>query len=143
MSGDARWDFKWHDKEVIQLVGEQLSEIMSEFTLVAEGESKKELKKGHGVLTGTLRRSIHGASGNYNFAGDNVEPSAASPERGNQKVTPVREGNRFLTALGCGLVYAMRIHQGWGSFAGYHFITIGVDKAKAKMNEIVARHQVK
>jgi hypothetical protein len=143
MSGDARWDFKWRDKEVIQLSQEQLSAIMSEFTLVAEGESKKELTKGHGVLTGTLRRSIHGASGKDDFAGENVEPSAASPERGNQKVTPVRDGNKLLTSLGSGLVYAMRMHQGWGTFAGYHFITNGVDKAKGKMNEIIARHQVK
>jgi len=137
------FDLEWHGEEVIQVSEDQLGEIMSEFTLVAEGCSKKKLRKGHGVLTGTLRRSIHGASGDYTFAGDNVEPSESSPERGNQKITPVRVGNHFLTQLGSGLVYAMKMHQGWGKFAGYHFITEGVDEAKGQIDAIVARHQVK
>lgn len=143
MSGDPKWDFRWHDEEVIQLCEEQLGEILSEFTLVAEGKAKKKLTKGHGVLTGTLRRSIHAAGGDYVFSKDNVEPSKASPERGSQKVTPTKEGNKLFTALGSGLVYAMRIHQGWGSFAGYHYLTEGVDEAKGELDAIIERHKVK
>ncbi len=140
---ESHWTFKWNDKEVIKVSEEQLGEILSEFTLVAEGESKKKLSKGHGVLTGTLRRSIHGASADYEFGNDDVKPEKGTPERGYKKVTPIREGHRFLTALGSGLQYAMRIHQGWGSFTGYHYLTEGVEAARKKINEIVARHQVK
>jgi hypothetical protein len=136
------YDIKWHDKEVIQLSEEQLEGVMTEFALTAEGEAKKELIKGHGVLTGTLRRSIHAGEPGYNFSGDDVEPSESTPERGGTSVKPTREGNRFILALGSGMVYALKIHQGWGSFGGYHYITNGVDKTKAKMDTIVARHQV-
>jgi hypothetical protein len=142
MSG-SHWEFKWKDKEVIDVSMTQLGEILSEFTLVSEGKAKKKLSKGHGVLTGTLRRSIHAASADYQFGKDNVEPSDGSPERGNQKVTAKKEGNKFFTSLGSGLVYAMRIHQGWGSFAGYHYITEGVEEAKGELDAIVGRHQVK
>ncbi len=137
------YDIAWHDKEVIQLSEEQLAGVMTEFALTAEGEGKKELTKGHGVITGTLRRSEHVAEPGYNFAADDVEPSNSTPERGGRLITALKERNRFILALGSGLIYALRIHQGWGSFLGYHYITNGVEKAKAKKDAIVARHQVK
>lgn len=138
------FDLNWRGDEVIKLTEEQLKAILGEFALTAEGESKKELKKGHGVVTGTLRRSIHAGSPEYNFAADNVEPGSGSPERGGKLVEAVKNGsNRFVVALGSGLSYAMKIHQGWGSFLGYHYIILGVDKTKAKLGTIIARHQVK
>jgi hypothetical protein len=140
---DASWDFNWNLEEVIQLSEEQLEAIMAEFALVTEGESKKELEKGHGVKTGTLRRSIHAASGEYEFGGDDVEPSTSSPERGGKQVQPMHDGHRFVAAVGSGLSYAMRIHQGWGKFGGYHYITNGLEKAKAQRDAIIERHQVK
>ncbi len=137
------FDLKWNGDEVIKLSEEQLKAILGEFALTAEGESKKELKKGHGVVTGTLRRSIHTGPPEYNFAADNVEPSSGSPERGGKLVEAVKDANRFVVALGSGLQYAMKIHQGWGNFAGYHYLNNGVDKTKAKLREIIGRHQVK
>ena len=138
------FDLNWRGDEVVKLTEEQAMAIMGEVGLTAEGESKKELKKGHGVKTGTLRRSIHAESPKYNFAADNVEPSSGSPERGGKIVEAVKDGShRFIVALGSGLAYAMKIHQGWGSFLGYHYITIGVDKTKAKLGAIIGRDQVK
>jgi hypothetical protein len=133
----------WYDDQVIELSEEQLKAILTEFGLTAEGFSKKELQKGHGVLTGTLRRSIHLAQPDYAFGQDNVEPSESSPERGGSKVEAEKIGKgKFALALGSGLKYALKIHQGWGSFPGYHYITNGIEKAKAQRDAIVARHQV-
>ena len=72
----------WKGKEVARVAADQAAEIMGEFALRAEGHSKRELQKGHGVLTGTLRRSIHVAEPGYDFAADDLEPSENSPERG-------------------------------------------------------------
>lgn len=138
-----QFDITWHDKEVIKLCEENLAEIMAEFALTAEAEAKKELVKGHGVETGTLRRSIHADGVDYDFGGDNVEPSESSPERGGKEIKPTKVEHKVTAALGSGLSYAMRIHQGWGKFPGYHYLTIGVDKARAKLDAIIGRHQVK
>jgi hypothetical protein len=140
---EAQWDFQWNLEEVIQLSEDQLEAIIAEFALVTEGESKKELSKGHGVKTGTLRRSIHAANLEYDFGSDDVEADASSPERGNQSVKPTRDGKRIIVALGSGLSYALKIHQGWGKFGGYHYITSGLEKAKAQRDAIIERHQVK
>lgn len=139
MSGN--FDLNWRGEEVIKLCEEKAAEIMAEFALTAEGEAKKELTKGHGVETGTLRRSIHAANTDYDFSQDNVEPSKSSPEMGGRDIE-VKKGKRVIAALGSGLVYAMRIHQGWGKLPGYHYLTNGVEKAKAKLAAIIARHQV-
>ena len=136
------YDLNWRGDEVVKVSEEQLAAIMTEFGLTAEGEAKKELKKGHGVLTGTLRRSVHLASPDYEYSQDNVEPSESTPERGGNEATPQKDDHRFILALGSGLVYALKIHQGWGIFTGYHYITIGVEKAKKKLDAIVTRHQV-
>jgi hypothetical protein len=137
------FDLNWRGEEVVQLCEEKAKEIMAEFALTAEGESKRELTKGHGVKTGTLRRSIHADDADYNFGGDNVVPSGSSPERGGREIMPKKDGHRVIAALGSGLVYAMRIHQGWGKFPGYHYLTNGVEKAKGRLSAIITRHQVK
>jgi hypothetical protein len=49
----------WKGDEVLRIAKENGAAIISEFGLTVEGESKKELRRGHGVLYGTLRRSIH------------------------------------------------------------------------------------
>jgi hypothetical protein len=156
------YNLKWLGDDVLKVAEKQLCEILTEFAQIAEAEAKKELKKTggtprrdrrkgkkgkiidpHGVVTGTLRRSVHVASPDYNFSSDDVEPSNGTVERGGKKITPKKIGNRFTLSLGSGMSYAMLIHQGWGSFKGYHYLTNGVEKAKAKMNQIIARHQVK
>lgn len=133
----------WKGEHVLKLSEKAMSDIMVEAALTIEAEAKKELIKGHGVVTGTLRRSIHAASPSYNFSQDNVESSKSTPELGGKKIVPQRIGNKLTVLVGSGLSYAMKIHQGWGSFAGYHYLTNGAEKMKAKWDQIVARHQVK
>ena len=52
-------------------------------------------------------------------------------------------GVKVTIQLGSGLKYALPVHQGHHSFQGYHFLTIGVDKAKTKLAAILARHRLK
>lgn len=136
------YEINWKGDEVVKLSEEQLGAVLSDFALVAEGKSKKKLTKGHGVRTGTLRRSIHAASPDYDFARDNVEPSESTPELGGQAAKASSDGKRMIVALGSGLDYALSIHQGWGNFPGYHFLTDGVTETKLELDTILARHQV-
>jgi len=140
----ADFELNWKGDEVLRTTKENAAKIIAEFALTVEGESKKELRKGHGVLTGTLRRSIHTALPGYDWGGDDVEPSAGAPERGGGEALPDASSSDQLTVeVGSGLDYAMAVHQGHHNFSGYHYLTIGLKKAKEKMQSIIARHQVK
>lgn len=130
----------WQGDEAKRQVLENVAAAMAEFGLTVEGESKKELRKGHGVLTGTLRRSIHTALPGYDWGGDDVEPSNGSPERGGEMAIP--ESDNVTVQVGSGLSYAMAVHQGHHSFQGYHYLTNGLNKAKGKLAGILARHKV-
>lgn len=145
---------KWRGKEVTAAVAKNVAKALGKFGLVAEGFAKKELRKGHGVLTGTLRRSIHTAQPGYHWSGDDVAPSkrktrkgvviqAGSPERGSQMVEAVVDGKRITIQLGSGLNYALPVHQGHHSFEGYHYLTIGVDKAKPALKRILKEYQLR
>lgn len=132
----------WKGDEVLKTTQENGAAIISEFALTVEGEAKKELRKGHGVETGTLRRSIHTALPGYDWGGDDVEPSAGAIERGGEAAMP-EAGNQLTVEVGSGLVYAMAVHQGHHNFTGYHYLTNGLKKAQGKLPSIIARHQVK
>ena len=132
----------WRGDEVLKTTQENAAKIISEFALTVEGEAKKELRKGHGVETGTLRRSIHTALPGYDWGGDDVEPSAGAIERGGEAAMP-EAGNQLTVEVGSGLVYAMAVHQGHHNFTGYHYLTNGLKKAQGKLPSIIARHQVK
>jgi hypothetical protein len=136
-------DFKlnWKGDELKRIMQENGAKIIAEFGLTVEGEAKRELRKGHGVLTGTLRRSIHMALPGYDWSGDDVTPSAGTPERGGQTVMP-ETSEKQTVQVGSGLVYAMAVHQGYGSFIGYHYLTNGLKKAKEKLPSIIARYKV-
>jgi hypothetical protein len=138
----ADFTLNWKGDEVKNLTMENAARIISEFALTVEGESKKELRKGHGVETGTLRRSIHTALPGYDWGGDDVEPSEGAPERGGSEATPTVDGGKLTIEVGSGLVYAMAVHQGHHSFEGYHYLTNGLNKAKGKLSSIIARHKV-
>jgi hypothetical protein len=137
---DFRLD--WKGEEVARIAKENAAAIISEFALTVEGESKKELRRGHGVETGTLRRSIHTALPGYDWGGDDVEPSAGAAERGGDAVMP-EASDQITVQVGSGLGYAMPVHQGHHNFAGYHYLTNGLKKAQGKLPSIIARHQVK
>jgi len=138
----ADFRLNWLGDEVKRTMQEKGAKIIAEFALTVEGESKRELRKGHGVITGTLRRSIHTALPGYDWGGDDVEPSAGAPERGGQNVEAQSSGGRITVEVGSGLQYAMPVHQGHGSFAGYHYLTNGLNKAKAKLESIIAKYKV-
>lgn len=145
--GDFRLD--WRGDEVKRAVMENVAKAWGEFALEVEGEAKRVLKRKNketggkqGVATGTLRRSIHTAEPGYDWGGDDVEPSPSSPERGGNQVTPEADGVTLSLSVGSGLKYAMPVHQGHHSFQGYHYLTNGLKKAKAKLDAILRRHRL-
>jgi hypothetical protein len=71
-----------------------------------------------------------------------VEPSAGAMERGGDAVMPGMS-DQITVEVGSGMVYAMAVHQGHGSFEGYHYLINGLKKAQGKLSSIIARHQVK
>ena len=132
----------WRGKEVTQAVAKNVASALGEIALRAEGHAKRELRKGHGVVTGTARRSIHTAEPGYNWSADHVEASSASAELGGKMVTAAIQGSRITVQLGSGLGYALPLHQGHQGFEGYHFLTIGVDKAKKEVPEVVRKYKL-
>lgn len=134
---------KWRGKEVSKAVAKNVAAVLGEFALRAEGHSKRELQKGHGVITGTARRSIHTAQPGHNWQADHVEPGTGTPERGGQKTDALIDGTKITIQLGSGLGYALPLHQGHHSFKGYHFITIGIDKAKPELPTVLKKHRLK
>ena len=133
---------KWRGKQVLDSVKRNVAQALGEFGLRAEGHSKKELRKGHGVETGTLRRSIHTAQPGYDWAGDNVQAGFGSPERGGKATSAAISGDRVSLQLGSGLLYALAVHQGHHSFSGYHYLTNGLMKAKPEMPAVLKRHRL-
>ncbi len=136
---------KWNGNEVRRDALKGVSAAMTEFGLRCETAAKSRLQPGHGVITGTLRRSIHSAVPGYSWQGDNV---ANGPERGGQEAEPVEKNGKLTLELGSGMEYALAIHQGWelgykktrGSFAGYHFLTEAVTEQKPKLPSILEKH---
>ena len=138
-----RVKINWKGPQVAEAVQKNVAAALGEFGLRVEGHAKRELQKGHGVLTGTLRRSIHTAEPDYNWAGDDVEPSAGAPERGGVLARAVRTAVGLVVQVGSGLRYALAVHQGHGSFKGYKYLRIGLNKAKKEMPEVLKRHKLK
>lgn len=145
--GDYQLD--WRGDDVKRQVMQNVANAWGEFALEVEGESKRELRRKNketggkqGVATGTLRRSIHVADPGYDWGSDDVEPSPGTPERGGALVTPNADGAALSLEVGSGLRYAMPVHQGHHSFQGYHYMVIGLKKAKAKLDAILGRHRL-
>jgi hypothetical protein len=134
---------KWNGDSIGKAVVQNVAAALGEFGLRVETHSKKELEHGHGVETGTLRRSIHTAQGGYNWSADNVEPSPASPERGNQQNEAAIKGSKITIQVGSGLSYALPVHQGHHSFDGYHYLTNGLEKAKPELPAVLKKHRLK
>ena len=127
-----KWKLNWKGQQLLELEDAQMHGLVSDIGLSVEGHAKSELYKGHGVITGTLRRSIHAAPPSHSF-GPN-DSSNASPEKIDGKWT---------IAVGSGLKYALPVHQGHHSFVGYHYLTNGVDKTRGKVPGFVAKRAFK
>lgn len=106
---------------------------LNEFGLRHETASKGQLSPGHGVLTGTLRRSIHAAAPGYAWAGDDVNPSSSSPERGGQ-AGATEEAGRVVVAVGSGMSYARIIEERYG------YVEQGHNAVKGQLLGIIAAH---
>lgn len=132
----------WNSVEVVNQVLKNTGEAYTEFGLLVEAEAKKELQKGHGVLTGTLRRSIHLAEPGYDWKGDNVS-AKEGPERGGKKVTALTAFGKVTLLIGSGLDYALPVHQGHGNFEGYHYLTNALAKVKPELPAIIKKHKMK
>lgn len=126
----------WHGKPTQREIEKILGEALVEIGLRIEGEAKKQLWPGHGKVTGTLQRSIHAASPDYNFVRDNVEPGPHSPERGNNtgEMTPKLYGQRLSIAVGTGMEYAMQIH-----FL-YKYLTLALNKVRPQVLKVMQAH---
>lgn len=131
----------WRGQNAEETVIRRLSNALIDIGLDVEGEAKQQLYKGHGVITGTLRRSIHTGEVGYNWPGDNVAASEGSPERGGKAAKPEVIGKRLFITVGSGLEYALAVHQGHGSFSGYHYLTNAVDKVRPRVKDHVRRHK--
>lgn len=115
-------------------IEQALSDALVEIGQRIEGEAKKELRPGRGKVTGTLQRSIHAASADYNFSGDHVKAGSGTPERGGGVPTPRRSGERLIIAVGTGMEYAMRIHLLYG------YLRAGFNKVSPQALGIVKKY---
>ncbi len=133
----------WRGDQIVTAVKQNVANGLGRFALRVEGHSKKELRRGHGVRYGTLRRSIHVAEPGYNWGADDVKPGPQTPELGGQSFTAVINGHKVTIQVGSGIRYALPVHQGHHSFAGYHFLTNGLEKAKPDLDKDLAAYRLK
>ncbi|MBI5035567.1 MAG: hypothetical protein HZB51_34175 [Chloroflexi bacterium] len=140
----------WKGPEVQKKFTEAVAEGFVDFALTVEKNAKAELYKGHGVVTGTLRRSIHIAQDGYNWSGDNVEPkgggrntkgqfTAGAPERGGKRVSALGRNGKLLLQVGSGMVYALWVEMGGQGFAGYRYLRNGLAKTKPMLRDFLKR----
>lgn len=138
----ADFNLDWRGDDVKRLIMQNVAGAWGEFALEVEGESKRELRRGHGVESGTLRRSIHVGEAGYDWGSDDVAPGAGTPERGGASVKPDANGEALTLEVGSGLQYAMPVHQGHHSFQGYHYLTNGLKKATQKLDSILRKYRL-
>lgn len=146
----------WNSQQVQKDFIDAVAEGWVDVALTVEKNAKAELYKGHGVITGTLRRSIHIAQAGYDWAGDNTKSESGTPERGNKRVAAILQNGKLLLQVGSGMVYALWIEMGGvgaaestrmaavkkamrgsgqritvpSSFTGYRYLRNGLDKTK-------------
>lgn len=114
-----------------------ITDGLTEFGLTHETASKGRLRPGRGVLTGTLRRSVHAAKPGYNFAGDDVPPTRGAPERSGQGGGAAVSGNLVSIVVGSGMRYAAKIED------MYAYIQQGHDQVKGSLTGIIQKHAAK
>lgn len=125
---------KWMGNQVRSDVIAAIIDGVTEFGLTHETEAKRELTPGHGLLTGTLRRSIHAAGPDYPFAGDDVKPKQGSPDRSGQGMDIKEKNGRVAVTVGSGMIYARKIEELYGYISGSHRRVIG------RLEGIIKKH---
>ena len=124
----------WKGAEARDRVVRAVIAGLHEFHLEVEREAKAILQPGAGVITGTLRRSIHADSPSYNWEGDDEPPSKTSTNRGKSGGLPEEEGDIITGTIGSGLTYAMPIH------GLYQYITRAHGKESHKLLGKLEKH---
>jgi len=120
MSNRVSISLDWRGEQTFKQCVTALEGTLTELNLRAEAPAKGALKPGRGVLTGTFRRSIHGASPAYGYGSDDVAPSPNSPERGGTGGSAQRQGMKIISQFGSGLNYALNVEERYGTIvAGY------------------------
>ena len=104
----------WRGPEVLQNCVENQASALDEFGALVIQEARAELYPGHGYRTGNLYRSLYHRL--------------------------VLTAERINVEVGSPLSYALWVHQGHGSFPGYHYLWIGLQRATPQLEYIVARH---
>lgn len=108
----SKFKLTWRGDDLYEQRANQISAAMQEFSLQLETAAKQELYPGHGVRTGTLRRSI-----------------TAIPIR--------REGTKIRGGVGAGAEsrrYSKVIH------ARYRYITNPFERIRPKFRSILRKH---
>ena len=135
MSGNrVTYKLDWHGAQVFEQCVQAVVGALTEFGLRVETPAKGALVPGAGVVTGTYRRSIHSAGPTYNFASDDVTPSASSPERGGTGGGAEVQGMKVSTVLGSGLHYAEDVEARYGTLAEAHAVV------SEQLPEILEKH---
>lgn len=125
---------QWTGDEVMADAIAGITAGLTEFGLRHETASKGLLAPGRGVITGTLRRSIHSAAPSYDFGSDDVKPSTSSPDRGGSGGPATRTGDKVRIVVGSGMRYAARVEQRHG------YIKSGHDRVKGSLDAIIRKH---
>ena len=127
----------WKGDALKQDILAAIADGVTEFGLAHETAAKGELSPKHGVVTGTLRRSIHAATPTYAFSQDNVPPSNSSPERSGRGGGARIFKNKVSIMVGSGLVYARRIEDLYGYIVGSH------QQISGRLEGIIGKHAAK
>lgn len=131
--GRQKYRLSWKGKEVGDALVPKIAAGLGDVALEIEGNAKKELKAGHGLITGTLRRSIHAAEPGYPFHTENVKPGPLTPERGGMSVSGIKVGNAISVLVGSGMIYARKIEN------LYAYMLKGFHNALPRVPEIMGR----
>jgi hypothetical protein len=124
----------WKGPAVRQKVVTAVISGLQEFALTHETEAKGELKPRAGVLTGTLRRSIHAARPVYDYQKDDVRPTPNTPERGGGAPPLAESGGKVGVSVGTGMRYARRIEN------RYSYMMRSYSRMLPRLEPIIRKH---
>lgn len=114
---------KWRGKELLEQLKSDIADACVEIGHRGEELAKDNLTPGHGFDTGTMRRGLHAAAPDYDYAQDNVDPAPGTPERGGRPFKPLVTHDKVSFALGAGQDYSMFQHEGTKFIQAAKFIT--------------------
>ena len=122
-------------KKLSQQIAAAITSGLTEYGLKHETAAKTLLFPGHGKVTGTLQRSIHAASPNYDYTADNVKASNSSPERSGTGGEAMKINKYMIrVSVGSGLNYAERIEN------LYNYLTKSQELTLPQLEPTIQKH---